>query len=62
MAKNMDEWGNELKQEGKKEALIETALKMLKKGVMSFEDISEYSSLSLDEIKSLAEKCEPAAT
>lgn len=52
MAKNMTDWGNELKQE----ALIETALKMISKGKLTLEEVSEYSSLPLDKIRELAEK------
>lgn len=41
---------------------IEFALKMIVKGKLSLDEIAEYSGLSLDEIKALAEKNKPVAT
>ena len=58
MAKNMTDWGNELRQE----ALIETAIKMISKGKLTLEEVAEYSSLPLDKIRELAEKNKPVVT
>lgn len=39
---------------------IQIAIRMLKKGVLSFEDISEYSELPIEKIKELAAQINPA--
>lgn len=41
---------------------MEIALKLIARGKQTLEEIAEDSSLSLDEVKALAEKCKPAAT
>ena len=43
-------------QEGRQERNREIADKMIKRGEMSFEDISDYSGLSVEEVRELAEK------
>lgn len=42
--------------EGKKEQAIETALKMIADGQLSLEKIAQYSGLTLEEVKELADK------
>ena len=41
---------------GVKKANIRTALSMIKKGVLTLEDIAEYSGLPIEEVRKLAEK------
>ncbi len=38
---------------------IQIAIRMLKKGILSFEDISEYSELPIEKIKELAAQINP---
>ncbi|MCI8285481.1 MAG: hypothetical protein HFE90_09515 [Firmicutes bacterium] len=62
MCKIMEDMRNEAAREAAKEAAKEaainnakeTAVRMIKKGKMSFEDIADYTELSLDTIKELA--------
>lgn len=44
------------------ETAVEIALKMISKGKLTLEEISEYSSLPLDKIRELAEKNKPVVT
>ena len=41
---------------------IDIAIKMILKGKMTLEEIAECSNLSVDEVKTLAEKNKPVAT
>ncbi len=46
---------NQGKSQGKNEANRATALRMLKRGKLTLEEIAEYSGLSISEVKALAE-------
>jgi predicted transposase/invertase (TIGR01784 family) len=50
----LDEMKNEARNEGIANNQIETAQKMLKAGKLSYEDIAEYSGLSLEKVRELA--------
>lgn len=41
--------------QGKNEAKKETALRMLKRGKLTLEEVAEYSGLSISEVRQLAE-------
>ncbi len=53
MCKVMEDMREESLQEGKKESMISTARRMVLDGVLSFEKISEYVGLPIEEIKKL---------
>ena len=42
-----------IKAEGKRETMLETAMRMLKDGVLALKDIARYSGLSLAQVKKL---------
>ena len=50
----LDEMKNEARNEARTKTMIETAQKMIKAGKLSYEDIAEYSGLSLDKVRELA--------
>lgn len=54
MCKAFEDMKEEGRIEGIKEGIKETALKMLKKGKLSIEEIAEYSGFEIEEIKRLA--------
>ena len=56
MCKAMEDMRNEARAEGSKEKAIIVARKMLNANKFSYEEISEFTSLTLDEIKALATK------
>ncbi|MCM1577935.1 MAG: Rpn family recombination-promoting nuclease/putative transposase [Ruminococcus sp.] len=70
MSKNMDEWGNKLRQEGIKEGIkegrhenaIETAINLLAEGIGKLELIARATGLSLEEVQAIAEGRKPIAT
>ena len=45
---------DEMKNEARTKTMIENAQKMLKAGKLSYEDIAEYSGLSLEKVRELA--------
>ncbi len=59
MCEKVEKYGDEREKngrlEGKSEAQIENAKKMIASGKLSLEDISLYSGLSLSEVEKLAE-------
>ena len=56
MFKAMEDMRNETRAEALKEKSISVARKMLKAGKFSYEEIAEYSDLTVDEVKELAAK------
>ena len=50
----LDEMKNEARNEARTKTMIETAQKMIKAGKLSYEEIAEYSGLSLDKVRELA--------
>ncbi len=56
MCKAMEDMRNETRAEALKEKSISVARKMLKSGKFSYEEIAEYSDLTVDEVKELADK------
>ena len=56
MCKSMEDMRNETRAEALKEKSISVARKMLKAGKFSYEEIAEYSDLTVDEVKELATK------
>ena len=56
MCKAMEDMRNETRAEALKEKSISVARKMLKAGKFSYEEIAEYSDLTVDEVKELATK------
>lgn len=48
----------EQREEGRKEGSIKTAKRMLKRGVLTYEEIAEYSDLPVEEIEKLAKELE----
>ena len=56
MCKAMEDMRNETRAEALKEKSISVARKMLKSGKFSYEEIAEYSDLTVDEVKELATK------
>ena len=56
MCKSMEDMRNETRAEALKEKSISVARKMLKAGKFSYEEIAEYSDLTVDEVKELADK------
>ena len=56
MCKAMEDMRNEARAEALKEKSISVARKMLKAGKFSYEEIAEYSDLTVDEVKELATK------
>ena len=56
MFKAMEDMRNETRAEALKEKSISVARKMLKDGKFSYEEIAEYSDLTVDEVKELAAK------
>ena len=56
MSKILEDMRNEARAEGSKEKAIIVARKMLNANKFSYEEISEFTSLTLDEIKALATK------
>lgn len=48
----------EQREEGRKEASMKTAKRMLKRGVLTYEEIAEDSDLPIEEVKKLAEELE----
>lgn len=60
MCKLNEDMCNEAAKAARYEQAVETAVKLIKKGLMTLEDIAECSNLSLDEVKALAEKHKPA--
>ena len=56
MCKAMEDMRNEARAEALKEKSISVARKMLKAGKFSYEEIAEYSDLTVDEVKELAAK------
>ena len=56
MCKAMEDMRNETRAEALKEKSISVARKMLKAGKFSYEEIAEYSDLTVDEVKELADK------
>lgn len=56
MCRAFEEIAFEAAKEAKHKASVETALKMIARGRMTLEEISEDSGLSLDEVKELAAK------
>ena len=44
------------REEGKREGRKSTALRMIKRGKLTFEEVAEYADLSLEEVKELAER------
>ncbi len=55
MCRIMDEIGKDYA----KEALLNAAIKMILGGKLSFEEIAEYSHLTLEEVKELAKEVNP---
>ena len=45
---------DEMKNEARTKTMIENAQKMLKAGKLSYEDIAEYSGLSLEKVREIA--------
>lgn len=56
MCKIMEEFRDEITADVTKKNNSQTAVKLLEKKMGTFEDISEITGLSIDEIKELAEK------
>ncbi len=56
MSRIMEEFLKKTAAEAKWESNRATALRMLKIGKLSYEEIAEYSGLSIDEVKALADK------
>lgn len=50
----LDEMKNEARNEAKNKTMIENAQKLLANGKLSYEDIAEYSGLSLEKVRELA--------
>lgn len=59
MCKIIEDRVNETAKKAKYEQSVSIAVRMISKGLLSFEDIAEYSSLTIDEVKALAEKTKP---
>ena len=55
MCKAMEDMRMESLQEGRKENMKDTALRMLADGALPLEKIAEYSGLSIEEVKTLNE-------
>lgn len=60
MCKIIEDRVNETAKRAEHNKAVDTAIKMIIKGLIPLEDIAEYNNLSLDEVKSLAEKHKPA--
>ena len=56
MCKAIETYGDQRELQGKKEQSIENALKMIADGQLSLEKIAQYSGLTLEEVKELADK------
>ena len=56
MCKAMEDMRNEARAEALKEKSISVARKMLKAGKFSYEEIADFSGLTVDEVKELATK------
>ncbi len=57
MCKLMEDFGEEMREEGEKRRAISSALVMLSKKRFSYEEISEITGLTISEIKELDKKC-----
>ena len=64
LAETMERWRREAlaegKAEGKAEGRLAAVLKMLKKGVMSLEDIADCGDMSVDEVRKLQAQMQAA--
>lgn len=55
MCKAMEDMRKEERMEAEYEAHLETAKRMLNDGILAYEKITEYTGLSIEDIKSLKE-------
>lgn len=54
MCKAVEEYGQKRENIGRQEGIVESVLKFIKKGKLSYEEIAENFEISVDEVKKLA--------
>ena len=60
MCKLMEDFAKETAREAEYQKSLDFALKMLQRGKITLEEISDYSDLPLETVKELAEQMKPA--